>query len=159
MDTVQKTIVWGNHLVLGLPILDKQHEHIVNAINDLNSACMESDKTANEHFKNAAGIVVAHIHHHFNTEEKLMDVLRFQDSINHKREHDDFLSELIEQSKMHKLGKRASQQTFVRFLADWFLSHIAVSDRVFADYILDMKTNDQIRQTLKANQENIRIPA
>ena len=153
MDLLQETIVWDKRFILGIPLIDKQHELIVNVANELNYASNESPNAANDRFRDAAGCAVASIHNHFSTEEKLMVLLGFHGSFNHKREHENFIREVLEQSKQHKSGKKIVPRIFVHFFRDWLLSHFVVSDRVFVNYILDMKRNGQLRQLLESKPD------
>ena len=159
MEMQQETIIWDKHLILGIPLIDRQHELIVNAANELNYASFESPNTANDRFREAAACVISHIHSHFGTQEKLMGLLGFQGSFNHKREHDNFIREVLEQSKQHKSGNKVVPHVFAQFLEDWILSHFRVSDKVFANYVLDMKRNGQLRQILGGKPESVQLSA
>jgi hemerythrin len=43
------------------------------------------------------------------------------------------------------MGKMFVPNTFVRFLKDWILTHIAVSDKKYSTYIFDLKKQGKLQ--------------
>jgi hemerythrin len=56
-----------------------------------------------------------------------------------KVQHSGFTKKILEESKNYDSGIYGATQDLVHFLRDWIISHIAVYDRVLADYIHQLK--------------------
>jgi len=159
MSLAQDTIVWNNRYILGIPVLDKQHRHMVDIANELFAACIESPDIVSNHFLENASIAIARMNYYFIKEEKLMAILYYQGYLHHKREHENFMGEALKQSEELKFNKKIIPRSFVYFFRDWLLSHITVSDKVLANYILEMRQSGRLRQLLEVRQEGALLTA
>ena len=138
MIAKQVVIEWNDRLKLGIPLVDRQHERLVDLTNILHIACLRSAETANHFFIKAAHDAVDYANYHFTTEEKMMIFLEYPGFQNHKKEHENFVKEVLNQEKKFT-SDRFVPNRFVYFLKEWILSHIAVSDKALAVYILGLK--------------------
>jgi hemerythrin len=132
-------IQWEARYVLGVPLIDGQHEKLVQLTNDLHIACCDNRDTANECFIKVAREAVNYVHYHFTTEEKIMLLLSFPEYIDHKRSHESFIKEILHHTKMFSEQQNFVPNRFVHFLKDWVLSHIAICDKTFAEYVLSLR--------------------
>ena len=139
-------IKWDARLLLGIPLVDKQHERLVQLTNDLHAAFLESKETATTRFIEAAREAVKYVGYHFTTEEKMMVLLEYPDYPAHKKEHELFTKEVLLQTQKFAEQKNLAANRFVRFLTDWILSHVAVCDKAMVDYMLSLKDTSKLQQ-------------
>ena len=140
--------VFSDHLSLGIPIIDDQHTNLVRMTNNLQYACLKGQETASHRFLRSVEEIINFSHLHFQTEEKLMSLFGFNGLRDHKKEHEEFLWNMLEYVKMFQEGQSSVPDRFVCLLADWIQSHISVSDKLFADYFLSMESHSKMRLTL-----------
>ena len=144
MSTKQIAIEWSDRLKLGLPLVDRQHERLVELTNNLYFACLKSPDIANSFFMNATSEAVEYVKYHFTTEEKIMVILEYPGYSIHKSQHHGFVMEVLRQSANLPTGRSLAPNRFVHFLKEWILSHIAVSDKAMVDYILSLKNHEKL---------------
>ncbi|MDR2193072.1 MAG: bacteriohemerythrin, partial [Treponema sp.] len=107
--------------------------------NNLYDACLEGDAKLNEYFKEVIRATVNYVQFHFTTEEKIMKHIDYSGFAAHKKEHEAFVKKVLENVKAFEEGHNFVPNAFVRFLRDWILTHIAVTDRKYSAYIIDLK--------------------
>jgi hemerythrin len=140
-----KNIVeWDSRYALGIPFIDEQHKKLLDMTNKLYKACMGGDETARVHFIRTVHEAVDYVKYHFTAEERLMEKIRFPDLEAHKNEHRVFVRGLVRQAQDFKENKKFVPILFVRYLRDWILTHIAVSDKAYADYIEALRTKSKV---------------
>jgi hemerythrin len=142
-------IEWDDKFSVGIRAIDDQHKELVRLTNELYQGCLAGDDTAKAYFLVAIHSTVAYVKYHFSSEEKLMKKVNYPQLGEHKREHDAFTKEIIEGAKNFEEGKKFVPNLFVRYLKDWVLSHIAVSDIQYARYIMDLKKKGLLEALLK----------
>ena len=149
MTEKQEYAALDGQLVFGIPIIDTQHANLIRIANNLRLACLVAGtETANPRFLRAVREAVDYIRNHFNTEEKLMVLLDFPDYHTHKKEHDDFIWEILSHAKQFQEEQGLVPEKFAYSLSDWINSHIGSSDKTFADFFLAMKHHGKLRLIL-----------
>ncbi|MDR0569552.1 MAG: bacteriohemerythrin [Spirochaetaceae bacterium] len=132
-------IKWEERYAVGIALIDEQHKQLIDLTNALYAACRQGEAVARMHFGDALRSAVDYVAFHFSTEEQIMERIRYPDFLAHKREHENFVKKVLKDKKDFEEGKSFVSHGFVRFLRDWILSHIAVSDKLFVDYIMRLK--------------------
>ena len=145
--------VFSDRLLLGIPIIDEQHTNLVRMTNNLRYACLKGQETASHRFLRSVEEIIDFFHLHFQTEEKLMSILEFDGMYDHQKEHDEFFWNMLDYAKMFREGQSSAPDPFVRLLSDWIPSHISFSDRLFADYCLNMEHHCKMKLTLVMTPE------
>ena len=100
--------------------------------NDLFSACLNNEKTANEIFKMTVRKAVEYVRYHFITEEKFLTRIGYPKLAEHKVQHEAFVKELLDQVRDYESGLKFVPNAFARYLRDWVLTHIAITDKQYA---------------------------
>ena len=135
-------VEWDSRFSIGIPQIDAQHKQLILMTNKLYKACQYSGDSAKEQFRATIREAVGYIRYHFTSEEKIMERIEYPGMEDHKREHRDFIQEVLEQVKDFEEGKRFVPHMFVRFLRDWVLSHIALTDTYLGEYLLHQRRGD-----------------
>ena len=151
--------IMRKHVVLGIPVLDNQHTHLMRITNNLHLACLSDSKNANYRFKQAVRETVDFVRLHFKTEEKLMTLSGFPGYRDHEKEHRDFMWEILNRSEQFQKSEEYIPQNFVQFFRDWVEAHIGCCDKAFADFFLTMKQNDKLRMVLAGDMQLSAQPA
>ena len=138
-------IEWDTRFKIGIPLIDKQHERLVQLTNNLYLACLDGRERAHEHFIETAKEVVNYINYHFTTEEKMMLLFEYPGYPDHRIEHQRFVKDVLAQIQSFSTQKNLAPNRFIQFLKEWILSHIAVNDKATAEYILSLKNNDKLQ--------------
>jgi hemerythrin len=60
----------------------------------------------------------------------------YADYLVHKKEHGEFVKRVLEEVKNFEENRQFVPNRFVRFLKDWLLNHIAISDHKFGDFLV-----------------------
>jgi len=120
---------------IGIPVIDNQHEAYLNLLDDL--FAVGRDEIINrskieEALKNA----FVYAMEHFDSEEMLMEAIKYPALDAHRRKHNEFregVERLTAEGKF--LGATAFLQEVNRWLLQWFNDQIQTHDRALADYL------------------------
>ncbi|MDR0511960.1 MAG: bacteriohemerythrin [Treponema sp.] len=146
MPTNKNIITWQHSYSVKVNLIDQQHMHLINLTNKLFHSCLEGKDSAKDAFRDAIRDAVDYVGYHFSTEEKLMERVAYPDLKQHKQEHVDFVREVYNQLEEFKSKKISAPLTFVYFLKDWTLYHIAVSDRKMGEYFLKLQRAGELQK-------------
>ncbi|MDR0569220.1 MAG: bacteriohemerythrin [Spirochaetaceae bacterium] len=138
-------VAWEDRYVIGIPVIDEQHQELLRLTNELYEACRQGDEVAGKLFKDTVRQTVDYVKEHFSGEEKILERVNYPELGPHKQEHENFVKKVIDEVKNFEGGKTFVPNQFVRFLRDWILAHIAVSDKKYAEYILKLKKEGALK--------------
>jgi hemerythrin len=139
MDEDKILVEWDDRYAIGIPLIDDQHKELVNLTNNLYAGCLAGDEAARGYFMETIHSVVDYVKYHFSAEERILENVRYPGLVEHKRAHEGFVKQLFDDVKSFEGGKKFVPNVFVRFLRDWILTHIAVEDKKYAEYIMSLK--------------------
>ena len=127
-QVVLDLIIWRESFNTGYLRVDNQHKYLVRLINELYHLHASKNKTQKMHqiFLDLHNYTV----NHFNMEEMMMQQFRFENYLNHKAEHTQFLLALNEFKTNYLAGQTGINLEMLHFLKDWLLKHIVVTDKV-----------------------------
>ncbi|MCL2440946.1 MAG: bacteriohemerythrin [Treponema sp.] len=134
-------ITWSNQLSCGITLIDEQHKRLVELVNEMFDHVTGNDVQEHDYFNRVIQETVKYIKIHFTTEEKILLVTEYRGYIEHKKEHERFIKAVLENIRDYETGRRITLSTFTRFLKDWILSHIALVDRQYFEYLRKNKLN------------------
>jgi hemerythrin len=132
-------VEWDDKYAIGIPLIDDQHKKLIEMTNTLYKGCLGGPATAEAYFREAILGTVDYVKYHFATEEKLLEQVQYPGLGEHKKQHQGFVLKILEEVQNFHQGKKFVPNTFVRYLKDWILSHIALVDTQYAAYILSLK--------------------
>ncbi|MDR2343916.1 MAG: bacteriohemerythrin [Spirochaetaceae bacterium] len=141
----QILVEWHERYSMGIPKIDEQHKELLRLTNELYASCLKgNDDESKARFKLTIGAMVNYVSEHFSAEERLLQRVNYPGYAEHKREHDSFVKKVLEQVKEFHDGKSFVPNNFVRYLKDWILSHIAMSDKKYSEYIFKLKREGKL---------------
>lgn len=126
-------INWNDSLSVGIASIDKEHQKLIQMINDLNDA-MKQGK-ANDVVGKQLDALVQYTVLHFANEERLFARHGFPESDAHKREHEALKDEVSKFVADFKAGKAGLSIQLFMFLKDWLQKHIKGSDMKYAPFL------------------------
>jgi hemerythrin len=137
--TDKEFVEWHNSYSIGIPLIDEQHKELINLTNKLYESTLGSMSNSKVVFMRTIRGAVDYVGYHFSTEEMVMQRVHYPDLPTHKKEHADFVLEVLKEVEDFKSGKKYTPNAFVRYLKDWVLAHIAVSDKRLGEYLVKLK--------------------
>jgi len=130
-----ETITWSNTFACGIKIIDDQHKGLVNLVNEMYNHVTGDELQEHQYLKQIVQEAINYVKVHFATEEKIMTATKFSGYAEHKKEHDNFIRTVAKIIKEYNEGKRLTLAVFSKFLKEWILSHIAIMDKEYFDYL------------------------
>jgi hemerythrin len=140
MNGKSKLINWSRSLSCGIKLIDEQHKAMVELVNEMFNHIPGNEKQEHEYLNTVFLKLVDYIKVHFATEEKIMISIKYPGYFEHKRAHDGFILTIVDDIRDFKNGKRIFLLSYTRFLKDWILSHIAVMDKGYYEYLKGIAT-------------------
>jgi hemerythrin len=132
-------VPWESKYVLGVHIIDEQHKRLFALTNELYEKCHLGASAVHDQCIKTLHQMVQYVIVHFSTEEKIMEQIQYPNIAEQKEQHAIFTKKVIEESKKYDSGAPGVPQDLVHFLRDWIISHIAVYDKILANYIHHLK--------------------
>jgi hemerythrin len=133
-------LVWSDDYSVGSELIDSQHKELVGMTNELFRSCEESAGRMAS-FMKTIHQAVNYAKTHFATEEIFMRKVNYPDYVAHKKEHEDFVNEVLRQVKNFEMGA-CSPLEFAFFLKNWLLNHIAISDKKYSPFLKGLSDDD-----------------
>lgn len=126
---------WSESLKIGIPLLDCQHEQLLDQMDQLLVA-MENNK-GDQELRSIMGFLKMYTNNHFNYEESCMDNHKCPIACDNKKAHTNFLNTL--QDINYKIDQKHPlyliRNQVKRELLDWFVNHIQSIDTQLKSYI------------------------
>jgi len=132
-------IVWSEKYDTGIELIDKQHRELVDLINQLYDACLHRGTAMDATFKKAMHRMVEYVRFHLSAEVEMLEKIVYPNLVEHKKQHDELIQKILKAAQDYEKGSTLVPNKFVRTLRDWVLSHIAVYDKAYAEYIAERK--------------------
>lgn len=122
-------LTWSNQLELGAPTVDKQHQHLVEILNQLDEAVAlgyEPQKVLK-----LVDELIDYTHYHFEDEERFMleggyDSKHFAE---HKDQHQAFVQKVNQERENAIKNPESVSNDLIDFLVKWLMDHILFSDK------------------------------
>lgn len=126
---------WNSALETGHPVIDAQHKELINAINNLLSACQQG--RAADKVNATLDFLVSYTKRHFGEEEALQQKANYPDYPNHHQVHEAFVNVITDLSaELKQTGPTPSLiNKIIRNVGDWLVNHIQQQDTKVAAHI------------------------
>ena len=126
---------WDDSLLIGVPLIDRQHRALVSALDTLTEECARGkwpdtiEKTLN--------FIIAYTKEHFADEERVQAECGFPEMEAHKRMHADLILQVsLLVDELQKSGRSIDLFTKInKALVDWVIHHIGAEDKKIGLFI------------------------
>lgn len=132
-QSVPDLIVFNDSIKLGLRDIDKQHEKLVNLINQLHRNMklrLGKDKAAD-----ILNELVDYTVTHFAFEEKLFKEHKYEDLTSHTIKHKELVAKVNDFNTKFTQGNAMLTMDLMDFLKDWLVNHIKGTDKKYAPFL------------------------
>lgn len=123
---------WAPEYNTNVEIIDKQHQRLVEIINDLYTAVMEI--RGQEVIKGVIKSLVEYAIIHFRTEEEYMLKYNYPGYGENKKEHENFSAKVADLQAQAKKDDFILSIDVLNFLKDWLQHHILVVDMQYKSF-------------------------
>jgi hemerythrin len=141
------TILWSPDLDTGIEVIDRQHQRIVDYINQIEALKDHHDRRV---IKQVLDDLVDYTQSHFAFEESLQEEAGYKYAKPHQKVHQLFIRRINEYQQRFALGQDITDELH-QVLVSWLINHIRRDD---ADYVGAVKQNmiGIIRQNQASNK-------
>jgi hemerythrin len=122
---------WDKSYELGINIIDKQHQRIVQYINDLHDVLKTRDR---EKIAITIASIVDYTTSHFAYEELLMEKANYRLIEEHKKIHESFIKTVEKYQTSFREGRDIAGQLMAE-LQIWLTYHILNEDRAYVENV------------------------
>ena len=126
-------IQWNDTLSVNLKAIDRQHQHLIQLINDLHQAMKQ--RKANDILSHIIEELSQYAQEHFMTEEKLFIKHGYPQKTTHINEHNQFIDQVVDFKHSFNTGRATLSLDIMNFLNQWLLDHIRKSDKAYAPFL------------------------
>jgi hemerythrin-like metal-binding domain len=132
-------VTWSDKYSMQIKEIDDQHKVLVGMINELHDAMKQAK--SKEVSLEIINKMAEYTKFHFSTEEKYMTRFAYPDYAEHKREHENFVENVIKFKEDYENGKAGVSYDILNFLKDWLVGHIQDSDKKYAPLFIEKGLN------------------
>jgi hemerythrin len=132
-------VVWNAKYLTGIQLIDDQHKELFKLTNELFDSCRKGDGFAGPVFQKILRSTVDYVKYHFSAEEKIFENINYPRAAEHKMQHESFAKRILQDAESFEVERHIIPLKFAMFLKDWTLTHIAVHDKQYADFIWNLK--------------------
>ena len=125
---------WSIELSLGIKSIDDQHKELINLINILAEGM--SNGEGPEVLADIFDRLIVYTDFHFQGEEKLFRHFGYPKEEEHKKKHEDLISQALTLQKKFKSGDLTISTETLNFLINWLKNHILKTDMEYAPFML-----------------------
>lgn len=126
--------VWKPAFALGIDEIDHQHQTLLKHLNDCIRYASDHNSTVDTH-----GIIddlKAYARLHFTAEESLLRKIGYPESAFHQQRHRLFEEQVTQLEQAVTSGEKHAVTSLISFLRDWYMQHVLVEDKRYAEYML-----------------------
>ncbi|NUN70995.1 MAG: hemerythrin family protein [Bacteroidetes bacterium] len=127
-------IQWSEKLAVNIPSIDGQHRILVDLVNQLHDA-MKAGRSK-EVIADVLNRLIDYTKLHFAHEEACMTKSCFAHAKDHKCQHDELASKVLQFQADFSAGKVGLTMEVLNFLQQWLSGHIMKSDKAYSDHLI-----------------------
>jgi hemerythrin len=130
----EDSVIWDDSFSVGFGPIDDQHKELVKMTNELFQACKQGVVAADMVFLETIKKALDYAETHFADEEGYMREADYPHLGEQEKQHEAFVAEVQKSIEEFEAGN-IEPIFMARFLKNWLLNHIAVSDKRYAPYL------------------------
>ncbi len=123
---------WDQSLAVNIGDIDEQHQKLVQMICDLHEA-MRTGKGKGQ-VESILRELEEYAVEHFGFEEKLMEKYKYPGYLNHRKEHEKFVDQVIAFGNDFRANRAALTTEVMNFLKNWLVGHIKGTDKKYSSF-------------------------
>ena len=131
---------WNEAVRVQIESFDRQHEHLFQLIDDLETAGQRGFGQAVAKMEE----FIPEVEEHFATEERLFARFSYPQSAFHQTHHDNFLRTLYDFQSRIKARDLVLLSEITLFLSDWLLNHILTIDSKYSLFLVNAGANEAL---------------
>lgn len=124
---------WDESLSIGVKEMDRQHQVLVEMLNELHSSMMAGN--THEILGALLHKLVEYAKFHFHAEEEFLSAEAFPALTAHHQLHEDMTKELQVFVDRYERGEEMIHLHLMSFLRDWLMHHILQEDRGYGQWV------------------------
>jgi hemerythrin len=126
-------ITWTNALSVGVKEIDRQHQHLIQLINDLHEAMKEGKEkeVLGKTLKDLCDYTV----YHFGAEVRMLEGVGYPGIHAQIAEHRSFTREILEIRVRFEAGQSVITIDLMQFLRDWVNDHVKGVDKKYTSFL------------------------
>jgi hemerythrin-like metal-binding protein len=128
-------MTWNDNLSVGVETLDKQHNVLVETLNDLHAAMMKGQARA------VAGELlhklVKYTRDHFAAEEAMMAATNYAALPTHRLKHRELTKQVEDFVTRYEKGDITLSVQLLNFLSEWLTTHILGEDKLYGPWLVE----------------------
>lgn len=125
--------VWDESISVGVPLIDHDHQYLVNLINQLHDAVGRADERAI--LETVLDALIDYAVYHFSREERVMEACGMAELSKHRRGHEIFARKVLDIQQRFRDNRDSELGPDVLiFLKGWLQGHIVGEDRRIREY-------------------------
>ncbi|CAA6603710.1 putative Bacteriohemerythrin [Rhodospirillaceae bacterium LM-1] len=128
-------IVWREEMSVGVKVIDADHRHLVDIINQLEIVIQKTETTRGERedgLRILFGRLRAYTREHFSREEGMQSTSHYKGLRENQDHHKRLIADLEDLSQRFMEGEKAAQpvgnEDMLKFLRHWLVDHIIKVD-------------------------------
>ena len=126
-------IAWDPSFSVNVEFIDKQHQMLVQIINDLHKAMLDGNEK--DTIAKLIDKLFTYAAMHFAREEHYFDIFEYPEADIHKQQHKDFERKVSAFEADLEAGQQILSEDVMKFLSDWLVEHIKGSDKKFSPFL------------------------
>lgn len=130
---MSQAFVWNDTYSVHVAAMDRQHQQLFIAINELNDALAAGH--GNDVVDDVLHKLVDYAMSHFTAEEKLMERFNFPGLDAHRERHRELVAKVNKLHDEFKAGNVGVAVSLMLFLQEWLKDHIMGVDHQYSDYL------------------------
>lgn len=121
-------MIWDSSLSVGVQEIDRQHQKLVEMLNQFYDKMAAGDKQA---LPSLLASLAEYTVTHFHTEERYFDRFHYAGAEAHKQHHREFIQKVQDVTSRIQSGKMVMSLEITGFLKEWVTSHIKNEDKKY----------------------------
>lgn len=130
---------WNENYSVDIRTIDDDHQGLFRLINQLFDAM--SHGMAKEILQETLGHLIDYTKTHFKREEMYFLTTNYPETVEHKLQHELFIEKIDTLKKQFDEGDKQISVELIKYLSDWLINHILISDRRYMNHLKKFKIN------------------
>jgi len=154
-ENAMQLFQWDQTFATGSPVVDSQHQYLVEIINRFGVLIMRDASNTQEIDKVCAQLM-EYTNYHFAEEEQLMDAVGLDQrhTAQHRQQHNDLVNEIEPLRRLIVKGDLAAGKHLFEFLINWLVFHILGTDMLMSKQIDDIQQGMTAAEAYSFEEEN-----